>query len=65
MAECENCSDQYSNARADLGFGTCLVCGEKDANVERQRKAKCIAPAFNKGPMTYIGSVEQAKDIGR
>ena len=29
------------------------------------RKSKCLAPAFNKGALQYIGSEEEAKDIGR
>ena len=65
MANCIECLSEYPDARADLGFKTCLVCGEQHARVEKAHKARCVAPAFNKGPMTYIATLEQAKDIGR
>ena len=35
MATCETCSAGYDNRRADLGYKTCVTCGEKEA---RQRK---------------------------
>ena len=36
----------------------CLDCGEANARVEIARKAKCTAPAFNKGAYQYVGSIE-------
>lgn len=38
---------------------------EKLAQQEIERKKLCVAPAYNKGSYQYIGSAEQAKDIGR
>ena len=35
MARCETCSAGYDNRRAQLGYTTCVTCGEKEA---RQRK---------------------------
>lgn len=38
---------------------------ERLANLEIERKKKCVAVAYNKGTYQYISSEEQAKDIGR
>ena len=65
MAVCQECGSDYADARAALGYDTCLVCGEAEAQVEVKRKAKCIAPLFNKGAYQYVGSFEAAKDAGR
>lgn len=29
------------------------------------RKSKCLAPAFSKGAYQYVGTVDQAQDVGR
>lgn len=42
-----------------------LATREAAAQEEIARKAKCVAPAFNKGNYTYIASEEQAKWVGR
>jgi hypothetical protein len=42
-----------------------LAVREAVAQEEIARKAKCVAPAFNKGNYTYIASEEQAKWVGR
>jgi hypothetical protein len=42
-----------------------LAVREAIAQEEIARKAKCVAPAFNKGNYTYIASEEQAKWVGR
>ena len=42
-----------------------LAIREAVAQEEIARKAKCVAPAFNKGNYTYIASEEQAKWVGR
>lgn len=38
---------------------------ELEAQQEIERKKQCVAPAYNKGAYQYIGSREQAKDIGK
>ena len=38
---------------------------EAKAQEEIKRKSQCVAPAFNKGPLTYIATEEQAKWVGR
>lgn len=42
-----------------------LAVREAAAQEEIARKAKCVAPAFNKGNYTYIASEDQAKWVGR
>ena len=65
MAICIVCKDQYSDKRKNIGYNTCLKCGDKFAHIESIRKSKCIAPLFNKGAYQYIGSIDEAKHIGR
>jgi hypothetical protein len=36
----------------------------KDAE-EIERKSKCLAPAYNKGAVQYIGDAEAARDAGK
>jgi hypothetical protein len=38
---------------------------EARAQEEKARKAKCVAPVYNKGPYQYIATEEQAKWVGR
>ena len=65
MAICKVCDDEYSDRRKALGYVTCLDCGQEAAEKEILRKAKCSAPAYNKGVYMYISSVKMAKDLGR
>jgi predicted nucleic acid-binding Zn-ribbon protein len=65
MSTCHKCGEEYSDARADLGYRTCLDCGESNAVAESQRRAKCTAPAYNKGPYMYVYTVDQVKDCHR
>ena len=47
MAECINCEEEYSNKRAELGYSTCLECGEADARaiaqIDEYRRARIHA----------------------
>jgi ribosomal protein L37AE/L43A len=65
MAFCKICSKEFSNKRKKIGYDTCLNCGDKVAHAEAIRKSKCVAPLFNKGAYQYIGSIEDAKYLGR
>ena len=49
IAVCVECWEEYSPKRKELGHKTCLECGEANARKEIERKAKCTAPAYNKG----------------
>ena len=65
MATCIKCYSEFPDKRKELGYKTCIVCGEKEANKEAIRRSKCTAPLFNKGAYQYIGSFEEIKYIGR
>lgn len=64
-AECIECGDDFPVKRYELGYHTCLDCGDKHARSEAQRKSKCFAPAYNKGAYMYVSSKSMARDVGR
>ena len=65
MAKCQKCDDEYSDRRKELGYETCLRCGEEDAQDEIENKKGRIAPAYNKGAYQYITSEAMVKDLGK
>ena len=65
IAECIKCGEEYSAKRLELGYPTCLECGERQATKEADRKSRCFAPAYNKGAYMYVSSKRMAKDLGR
>jgi predicted nucleic acid-binding Zn-ribbon protein len=52
---CSHCGNEFSEARARLGFDCCLECGGKEAAVETARRALMIAPISHKSGYTYLG----------
>jgi hypothetical protein len=50
------CGNEFSEARARLGFDYCLECGKEEAAVEIARRARMIAPISHKSGYTYLGS---------
>ena len=64
-AICIDCSAPFNPKRLELGYRTCLDCGSTRALKEMKRKAKCSAPAYNKGAYQYVGTVAAAKGVGR
>ena len=60
---CDYCGEYYPAARRDLGYRTCLDCGELHALQEKDAKAKCVTIAYNKGPYMLITSKESVKGI--
>lgn len=62
---CIICYEPYNPKRLELGYRTCLECGAAAANREKARKAKCSAPAYNKGAYQYVGTVQAARGVGR
>ena len=64
-AVCIDCHVEFNPKRLELGYRTCLDCGSTRALREMNRKAKCSAPAYNKGAHQYAGSVEAARGVGR
>jgi hypothetical protein len=57
MAYCRVCGEEYSDARASLGYLTCLDHPEK-------RKEYIVSIPFNKGAYQLI-TQEEVKAIGR
>ncbi len=64
-AICIKCQVSFNPRRLELGYRTCLDCGGRAAIKEKSRKAKCSAPAYNKGAYQYVGTVQAAKGVGR
>ena len=62
---CVDCSTPFNPKRLELGYRTCLDCGSTRAIKEMKRKAKCTAPAYNKGAYQYVGTVQAARGVGR
>ena len=56
-AYCIECGEEYSYQRRNLGYKTCLDCGE-------DKKIFPTAPAFNKGAYTIV-TANNVKDIGK
>ena len=65
IAVCVECWEEYNPKRKALGYRTCLECGDANARIEKARKTKCTAPAYNKGAYQYVGTVQAAKGVGR
>lgn len=63
MPYCVICDEEFSQKRKDIGYDTCLKCGDKEASREKSRKSKCVAPAYNKGAYQYITSKDCVKNI--
>jgi len=49
------CGNEFSEARARLGFDCCLDCGRSEAAVETARRAHMIVPIAHKSGYTYLG----------
>lgn len=60
---CDYCGEYYPAARRDLGYRTCLDCGELHALQEKVAKSKRVTIAYNKGNYQYITSPEMVKGI--
>ena len=63
--QCLECGEEYNPKRKQLGYTTCLGCGDKEAQKSIEHKRKCSAPLYNKGAYQYVGSRTDAKWIGR
>ena len=62
---CIDCQETFNPRRAAFGYRTCLECGESRAQIEIKRKAKCTAPAYNKGAYQYVGTKQVALGVGK
>jgi ribosomal protein L37AE/L43A len=57
--DCTLCGDEYPQARHDLGYRTCLVCGEKVAKQEAAAKQLAVV-AMPKSNLVYLGQGSSA-----
>jgi len=62
---CVKCGGEVSEKRFEVGYNTCLKCGEAIAQLEIKRKSRQVAVAYNKGPYTYITPGFDPKAVGR
>jgi hypothetical protein len=53
--------NEFSEARARLGFDSCLECGKNEAAAEIARRARMIAPISHKSGYTYLGPDEKTQ----
>ena len=60
---CNFCGEEYNKKRFDLGYLSCLDCGQRHAQKEKYYKSRCTAPAYNKGAYQYITSASCVKGI--
>ena len=44
--------------RKEIGYRTCLSCGDKTADKQIKEKASRCMPAFNKGGYQYVQDVK-------
>ena len=62
MAECIECGETYPQRRKELGYPTCLDCGEQAAR--EQRMGWCIVPT-PKGHYTRVTNKEELKHLNQ
>lgn len=58
MAMCTNCGEQFSNRRLDLGYRTCLPCGDDVA-----RTIRWLAAPINKSNYVLISDINDLKGL--
>jgi hypothetical protein len=58
MAMCTNCGDHYSDRRLNLGYNTCLPCGDHVAQTIRW-----LAAPINKSNYILISDLEDLKRL--
>ena len=63
MAECTECGEAYAERRKELGYNTCLTCGEQAA-VEI-RASWCVAPIAHKQGATLITQKAQLRGLNK
>jgi hypothetical protein len=57
MPSCTHCGGAYPAARLDLGYRTCLACGERDAH-----SVRWLTAPINKGAYQVV-SVAELKQL--
>lgn len=57
MANCVTCGDNYPDARRNLGYRTCLECGD----IQARGVKFTVMPAFSKGAYQLISREDVAR----
>lgn len=57
------CGEEIEPQRLAIGKFICLDCGERTAQIEKERKSKSIVPAYNKGAYTYVTSKKELLNL--
>jgi hypothetical protein len=69
MAKCVVCHEDIADERSVLGYTTCLVHGDKDAQADIESKKKRVGINYSKGNYVYLGDERAARkaalDMGR
>lgn len=63
LAVCDYCGEHYPAKRKELGYNSCLECGEVHAQKHKTAVSKCVTIAYNKGPYMVITSPDAVKGI--
>lgn len=58
MATCNNCGEAFSPARRNLGYNTCMPCGDHVAQTVRW-----LAAPINKSNYVLISNLEDLKGL--
>ena len=61
---CNECGDDIPMERANLGYITCLKCGEAVAQRLVEKRRKQIGIVYNKGAYQYI-TESDLKSLGK
>jgi len=56
---------QDSTARESIMESVLRGDESEETRKEIIRKSKCLVPTYNKGPVQYVGTVDEAKDAGK
>ena len=60
IAECEKCGEEYNYRRKELGYTTCLDCGERSAvRISTQRTRENLREM---APHSFTGSMDDLFD---
>ena len=58
MKACTNCGDTFPNARYELGYTTCLECGDAVA-----RTIRYLSAPLNKSNYVFISNLNDLKQL--
>jgi ribosomal protein L37AE/L43A len=60
MAMCTNCGDKFDDRRRNLGYPTCLPCGDKAA-----RGVTFCVVNIHKSNYTVVSNVDELKGLNK